>query len=224
MLVMAVNQPYKPSMELTNDLDIANQIIDDELAGYEANPMRALEMLFFALFGLTRPEDLQMTKKVDSWVESWVKLIMATYLLLTGIVLINLLIAMMSDTYQRISQESDVEWEKGRTTLIRNMHRTNASPAPINLITTWALYLHQIYKRRQKKKDKYKRMKNEPHKKSGKVSPYPGEATSSTDLGIGAMGSSSSVRSRQFLENSVNWGPIIKKYRNLKIETPEHQD
>ena len=33
MLVMAVNQPYKPSMELTNDLDIANQIIDDELAG-----------------------------------------------------------------------------------------------------------------------------------------------------------------------------------------------
>ena len=33
MLVMAVNQPYKPSIELTNDLDIANQIIDDELAG-----------------------------------------------------------------------------------------------------------------------------------------------------------------------------------------------
>ena len=49
------------------------------------------------------------------------------------------------------------------------------------------------------------------------------EATSSTDLGIAAMGSSSSVRSRQFLENSVNWGPIIKKYRNLKIETPEDE-
>ena len=47
------------------------------------------------------------------------------------------------------------------------------------------------------------------------------EVTSSTELGIGAMGSSSSVRSRQFLENSVNWVPIIKKYRNLKIETPE---
>ena len=27
---------------------------------------------------------------------------------------------------------------------------------------------------RQKKKDKYKQMKNEPHKKTGKVSPYPG--------------------------------------------------
>ena len=49
------------------------------------------------------------------------------------------------------------------------------------------------------------------------------EATSSTDLGIAAMGSSSSVRSRQFLENSVNWAPIIKKYRNLKIETSEQE-
>merc|ERR1712150_114586 len=121
----------------------------------------------------------------------------------------------------------------GRTTLIRNMHRTTASPPPINLITTWALYLYQIYRRRQKKKDKYKQMKNDTHKKTGKVSPYPGaiaqlaldptrEATSTTDLGQ-AMGSSSSVRSRQFLENSVNCAPIIKKYRNLKIETPEEE-
>ena len=68
----------------------------------DANPFRALEMLFFALFGLTRPEDLRMTKKNDDWVEQWVKLVFASYLLLIAIVLINLLIAMMSDTYQRI--------------------------------------------------------------------------------------------------------------------------
>ena len=35
------------------------------------------------------------------------------------------------------------------------------------------------------------------------------------------MGSSSSVRSKAFLENSVNWPPIVKRYRNLKVETPE---
>ena len=75
-------------------------------------------MLFFALFGLTRPEDLQMTKKVDSWVESWVKLIMATYLLLTGIVLINLLIAMMSDTYQRISVMKRLQIKAYRLSII----------------------------------------------------------------------------------------------------------
>merc|ERR1719510_2777983 len=118
-----------------------------------------MERLFFALFGLTKPDDLRMTSKNDNWVLTWIKILFALYLLLTAIVLINLLIAMMSDTYQRIQQDSDIEWTKGRTTLIRNMHRTTASPPPINLITTWVLYLYQTYKRRMKKKDKYKRMK-----------------------------------------------------------------
>ena len=43
----------------------------------------------------------------------------ASYLLLTVIVLINLLIAMMSDTYQRIQQQSDIEWKFGLAKLIR---------------------------------------------------------------------------------------------------------
>ena len=36
-----------------------------------------------------------------------------------------------------MQQDSDTEWKFGLAKLIRNMHRTNASPAPINLITTW---------------------------------------------------------------------------------------
>ena len=36
------------------------------------------------------------------------------------------------------------------------------------------MYLKMLSLGRQKKKDKYKQMKNEPHKKTGKVSPYPG--------------------------------------------------
>ena len=38
--------------------------------------------------------------------------------------LINLLIAMMSDTYQRIQQQSDMEWKYGLAKLIRNMQKT----------------------------------------------------------------------------------------------------
>ena len=58
-----------------------------------------------------------------------------------------------------LQQDSDIEWKKGRTTLIRNMHRTTASPPPINLITTWALYLYQIYRRKEYlKDDTYNRM------------------------------------------------------------------
>ena len=71
--------------------------------------MGAFERLFFALFGLTRPEDLQIDKYVGAWTLEMYKVIFAIYLLVTVIVLINLLIAMMSDTYQRIQVLSRME-------------------------------------------------------------------------------------------------------------------
>lgn len=82
-----------------------------------------------------------MSNNIEEWTLILFKAVFALYLLVTAIVLINLLIAMMSDTYQRIQQDSDTEWKFGLAKLIRNMHRTNSSPAPINLITTWTMYL-----------------------------------------------------------------------------------
>lgn len=49
--------------------------------------------------------------------------------------LINLLIAMMSDTYQRIQAQSDKEWKFGRAILIRQMNKRSATPSPINMLT-----------------------------------------------------------------------------------------
>ena len=45
-----------------------------------------------------------------------------------------------------LQQDSDTEWKFGLAKLIRNMHRTDASPAPINLITTWTVYIYQACK------------------------------------------------------------------------------
>ena len=70
--------------------------------GFVPTPIDAFERLFFALFGLQRPEDLKMNNHVEDWTLQIFKLIFGAYLLMAGIVLINLLIAMMSDTYQRI--------------------------------------------------------------------------------------------------------------------------
>ena len=70
--------------------------------GFVPTPLDAFERLFFALFGLQRPEDLKMNNHVEDWTLQIFKLIFGAYLLMAGIVLINLLIAMMSDTYQRI--------------------------------------------------------------------------------------------------------------------------
>lgn len=44
-------------------------------------------------------------------------------MLVSVIVLINLLIAMMSDTYQSIQSQSDIEWKYGLSKLIRKMQK-----------------------------------------------------------------------------------------------------
>lgn len=37
--------------------------------------------------------------------------------------------------------QSDIEWKYGLSKLIRNMHRTNTAPSPLNLVTTWLMWL-----------------------------------------------------------------------------------
>jgi len=97
MLVLAMNQAYYAP----TDLQTGTPSLP---SGKETSPtpIQALERLFFSLFGLTRPEDLKMTNRIDDWTLELFKIVFALYLLVTAIVLINLLIAMMSDTYQRI--------------------------------------------------------------------------------------------------------------------------
>ena len=65
-------------------------------------PLDTLELLFFALFGLVEPENLPPVHRNPVWTITLVKAVFGMYLVITLIVLINLLIAMMSDTYQRI--------------------------------------------------------------------------------------------------------------------------
>lgn len=69
----------------------------------------------------------------------------------TLIVLINLLIAMMSNTYQRIEAQSDIEWKFGRAKLIRNMNRTLSTPSPINLLIGIPILQVRIFRRKLRK-------------------------------------------------------------------------
>lgn len=83
------------------------------------NPISAFELLFFAVFGQTTTEQTQVDRNTPTtmkmqpnWTEVLFKIVFGIYMLVSVVVLINLLIAMMSDTYQRIQvteeQISDV--------------------------------------------------------------------------------------------------------------------
>ena len=62
-----------------------------------------------------------------------------TLRVLTFVVLINLLIAMLSDTYQRIQARSDLEWKYGRAKLVMNMDTAAITPPPLNTLTILVL-------------------------------------------------------------------------------------
>lgn len=66
-------------------------------------PFLAFERLFFAVFGQTTTVDINPMRHLrPEWTEVLFKFVFGIYLLVSVVVLINLLIAMMSDTYQRI--------------------------------------------------------------------------------------------------------------------------
>ncbi|CAJ0941647.1 unnamed protein product, partial [Mesorhabditis belari] len=138
------------TLHVTSIFQPAYQPADDDSAELMrlSSPEQTLEMLFFSLFGLVEPDSMPPLHLVPDFGKIILKLVFGIYLLVTLIVLINLLIAMMSDTYQRIQAQSDKEWKFGRAILIRQMNKRSATPSPINMLTKLWMVLKVAYRNR----------------------------------------------------------------------------
>ncbi|KAL1139667.1 hypothetical protein AAG570_006645 [Ranatra chinensis] len=208
--------------------------------GLQMNPIEALELLFFAVFGQTTPDVLKVKgAHQPHWTIYLFKLVYGVYMLVSVVVLINLLIAMMSDTYQRIQAQSDIEWKYGLAKLIRNMHRTTTTPSPLNLVTTWLMYLLHLCKTKmmQRKRPSLVQMMGLQSRsrvsartkagakwlakvKKGQVAPKESVALSVVHLSpLGSQLSFSNSANR--IENITDWEAIAKKFRALigEVET-----
>ncbi|KAJ8936151.1 hypothetical protein NQ318_010562 [Aromia moschata] len=210
------------------------------------NPLYAFELLFFAVFGQTGYEQLYVKapRGVEpirpSWTINLFKVIFGIYMLVSVVVLINLLIAMMSDTYQRIQAQSDIEWKFGLSKLIRSMHRTTTAPSPINLITTWLFYLVDICKKRVKTRKRqslvnlmgsFQRTQMSPRSKAGakwlskvkkgrQIAPKESVALSVAPMSpLGSQLSFTTTTTR--IEHVTDWETIAKKYRALMGQVDE---
>ncbi|KAM4687553.1 uncharacterized protein O3C94_006066 [Discoglossus pictus] len=145
MQLSAVYQPVYPESKLNESLN--------DTARNESNiqnPIDITVVLFFSLFGLVDPESLPPLDRTPHFTFVIVHFVFGVYLIVTLIVLINLLIAMMSDTYQRIQAQSDTEWKFGRATLIRDMTRKPGTPSPFNLFTNLFYYIKLLCKHKGK--------------------------------------------------------------------------
>ncbi|XP_065062546.1 serine/threonine-protein phosphatase 6 regulatory ankyrin repeat subunit A-like isoform X2 [Rhopilema esculentum] len=106
------------------------------------------EHLFFAMFGLTGKSDIDaFDPNTNPPATKYLALIIfGFYEIIIIVVLINLLIAMMSNTYTRLEERSDIEWKFGRAKMIRNMTKTVSTPVPLNIITTLVSIFRIIFK------------------------------------------------------------------------------
>ncbi|XP_048522674.1 serine/threonine-protein phosphatase 6 regulatory ankyrin repeat subunit A [Dendroctonus ponderosae] len=235
MQFVALNQPFADGdSKKRRETGIFKDVI--------MNPLLAFELLFFAVFGQTTYDELTIKPNFQPyWTEVLFKIVFGVYMLVSVVVLINLLIAMMTDTYQRIQAQSDIEWKFGLSKLIRNMHRTTTAPSPINLITTWLFYLVDICKKRVKTKKRQslvhlmgsfqKTSQLSPRSKAGakwlskvkkgrQIAPkeIPGLAVGQMSP-LGSQLSFSAATTR--IEHVTDWEAIAKKYRALMGQEDE---
>ncbi|KAK9680688.1 Transient receptor ion channel II [Popillia japonica] len=106
-----------------------------------ANVFETSQSLFWASFGLVNLENFELTG-IKSYTRFWGLLMFGSYSVINIIVLLNLLIAMMSNTYAIIDDHSDTEWKFARTKLwMRYFEEAATLPPPFNIIPTPKMFL-----------------------------------------------------------------------------------
>ena len=203
------------------------------LVSVKVNPIEMTENLFFAIFGQKDTDDFTVSlnrKLQPSWTIYFFKVSFSLYMLVSVIVLINLLIAMMSDTYQNIQSQSDVEWKYGLGELIRKMQKTRTAPSPFNLVTSWIAYLRKPCAARgrgQQKAGVMRLFAGNLYMQDNGVSSQQRDAISFPLLQSSPLESQLSLRDPTRIENIVDWDLVRRKYRvrfGSEIEKPLAED
>uniref|UniRef100_A0A915KCB5 Ion transport domain-containing protein n=1 Tax=Romanomermis culicivorax TaxID=13658 RepID=A0A915KCB5_ROMCU len=208
---------------------------------------QTIQMLYFSLFGLVDPTNMPPLHLVPELGQTLLKLIFGIYLLVVIIVLINLLIAMMSDTYQRIQAQSDIEWKFGRAKLIREMNKKSATPVPINMFTKLVTVLRVALSNRgrmctSKAQDDLRQLEDidaySMSEQAGRISPTLKMIYSKPDDNYGRQSMAAEIgllasQSKSWkIEKVINWKSIVVQYRQangresdeLKDKCIDHQD
>ncbi|XP_076174429.1 no mechanoreceptor potential C isoform X4 [Ptiloglossa arizonensis] len=238
MHFVALNQAFKN--QSIQEARIEDRKKKSTFHDVKMNPVLAFEYLFFAVFGQTTHGELKVETNQPQWTSVLFKLAFGVYMLVSVVVLINLLIAMMSDTYQRIQAQSDIEWKYGLSKLIRNMHRTTTAPSPLNLLTTWIVYFIKVCKQRAAKRKRPSLVHMMGLQRAGRLSPRskmgakwlakvkkgqvrPKDSVALSVVHLSPLGSQLSFNSATRIESVVDWDSIRKKYLILTGNEPEKE-
>lgn len=110
--------------------------IDDSCKTWRhfSNVFESSQTLFWANFGLVDLENFDLTG-IRQYTRFWALLMFGCYCFINVIVVLNLLVAMMNHSYDKISTRSDIEWKFARTRLWMSYFDNGSTvPAPFNII------------------------------------------------------------------------------------------
>ncbi|KAL1509539.1 hypothetical protein ABEB36_004254 [Hypothenemus hampei] len=106
-----------------------------------ANVFESTQSLFWASFGMIELENFELTG-IKSYTRFWGLLMFGCYCVINVIVLLNLLIAMMSNSYATIEHHSDTEWKFARTKLwMSYFEESGTLPPPFNIFPKTKCFL-----------------------------------------------------------------------------------
>ncbi|KAK9297020.1 hypothetical protein QLX08_009119 [Tetragonisca angustula] len=101
-----------------------------------ANLFETSQSLFWASFGMIDLMSFDLTG-IKSFTRFWALLMFGSYSVINVIVLLNMLIAMMSNSYQIISERADTEWKFARSHLWMSYFEDGDTvPPPFNMVPT----------------------------------------------------------------------------------------
>ncbi|KAL9958376.1 hypothetical protein ACROYT_G035382 [Oculina patagonica] len=106
--------------------------------------------LTLSLLGLT--EGLPGLSSADTLSVQVAHILFVVYLILASILLINMLIALLSDTYQRVYEDSEKEWAFKHAIRINTYSEHHPVPVPFNLVSNLAQVVFLLMKKEEDKK------------------------------------------------------------------------
>ncbi|XP_048519498.1 transient-receptor-potential-like protein isoform X2 [Dendroctonus ponderosae] len=134
-----------------------------------ANVFESSQSLFWASFGMIDLDSFELTG-IKTYTRFWGLLMFGSYCVINVIVLLNLLIAMMSNSYAMIEEHSDTEWKFARTKLwMSYFEQSGTLPPPFNIFPKPKNIFKLLGIR---KKDKLKRMSTKRRNREEKERDY----------------------------------------------------
>uniref|UniRef100_A0A1A9V4N0 Transient receptor ion channel domain-containing protein n=1 Tax=Glossina austeni TaxID=7395 RepID=A0A1A9V4N0_GLOAU len=124
------------------------------------NLFESSQSLFWASFGMVGLDDFELTG-IKSYTRFWGLLMFGSYSVINVIVLLNLLIAMMSNSYAMIDEHSDTEWKFARTKLWMSYFEDSSTlPPPFNIMPS-VKWLIRFFRKSSKEIDRKRSKKRQ---------------------------------------------------------------